>query len=390
MPIIIFFLLIYCYFYSLYFLIFAIASLFKAREISPEAAYSSFLILIPAYKEDQVIVNNVKELLKHDYPKDKFDILVIADSFSEITLKALNELPIRVIQVNFEFSTKSKSINKALALDSGHDYKWILILDADNKLEQGCLKMFNNSLSYGYSAVQGHRTANEDTCKTAISVLDAISEEINNNIFRKGHRLLGLSSALIGSGMCFDFSFYKQMMQGLSGVGSEDEGLELKIFLENQKIEYLDQCFIYDEKVSNAKIFGKQRIRWIAGQFHYLKHSLKNISLFWRDFNPDLFDKYLQKLIIPRLFYMLLVPSIAIFAFLYKEDMMFYTSLLALTLFIVANAIAIPKRFYQLKYIPVILELPKAIFYLFKESLGIGKALKSNYHTPHGTINNDK
>jgi hypothetical protein len=29
------------------------------------------------------------------------------------------------------------------------------------------------------------------------AILDAISEEINNNIFRKGHRVLGLSSAII-------------------------------------------------------------------------------------------------------------------------------------------------------------------------------------------------
>jgi hypothetical protein len=50
-------------------------------------------------------------------------------------------------------------------------------------------------------AVQGHRTAKNTNNSWAI--LDAISEEINNNIFRKGHRVLGLSSAIIGSGMAF-------------------------------------------------------------------------------------------------------------------------------------------------------------------------------------------
>jgi len=40
-----------------------------------------------------------------------------------------------------------------------------------------------------------------------LALLDGISEEINNNIFRKGHQTLGLSSALIGSGMALIMSF---------------------------------------------------------------------------------------------------------------------------------------------------------------------------------------
>jgi hypothetical protein len=44
------------------------------------------------------------------------------------------------------------------------------------------------------------------------AILDAISEEINNNIFRKGHRVLGLSSAIIGSGMAFRYNYFKTLM----------------------------------------------------------------------------------------------------------------------------------------------------------------------------------
>jgi hypothetical protein len=46
--------------------------------------------------------------------------------------------------------------------------------------------------------VQGHRAAK--THKD-FAMLDAISEEINNNIYSKGHRAIGMSSRLAGSGM---------------------------------------------------------------------------------------------------------------------------------------------------------------------------------------------
>jgi hypothetical protein len=58
-------------------------------------------------------------------------IVVIADSLQSATLSVLRELPIRVIDVSFESSTKVKSLNAALqALPDDYDYA--VILDADN------------------------------------------------------------------------------------------------------------------------------------------------------------------------------------------------------------------------------------------------------------------
>lgn len=62
-----------------------------------------------------------------------------------------------------------------------------------------------------------------------MAYLDAISEEINNSIFRLGHVNLGMSAALIGSGMAFEYSlFYKAMMSNTS-VGGFDRVLEMKL-----------------------------------------------------------------------------------------------------------------------------------------------------------------
>lgn len=70
----------------------------------------------------------------------------------------------------------------------GDAYDVAMILDADNVMEQGVLYQMNEAFNHGFLAVQGHRMAKN--LNTDFAILDAISEEINNKIFRKGHRVL--------------------------------------------------------------------------------------------------------------------------------------------------------------------------------------------------------
>jgi hypothetical protein len=85
------------------------------------------------------------------------------------------------------------------------------------------------------------------------AILDAISEEINNNIFRKGHRVLGLSSAIIGSGMAFRYNYFKTLMSTVTAVGGFDKD-RAKMLKEGRKIVYLDDAVVYDEKIQKSEV----------------------------------------------------------------------------------------------------------------------------------------
>src|SRR5580658_8778115 len=61
-------------------------------------------ILVPAYKEDGIIVSTARSHLELDYPKEMFDVYILADSFQESTLAALRELPVEVLVMTFEKS----------------------------------------------------------------------------------------------------------------------------------------------------------------------------------------------------------------------------------------------------------------------------------------------
>ena len=106
----------------LYLLLFAALSLLKLP--APPASRNAtrrVAILIPAYKEDGVIVECARSAIAQRYPKKLFDVVVISDSMTDETNHRLSQLPLRLIVVNFDKSTKSKALNKAMA-EIGDNY----------------------------------------------------------------------------------------------------------------------------------------------------------------------------------------------------------------------------------------------------------------------------
>lgn len=259
-----------------YLLVFSIASLvkYKKQVIRDSISFRRIVILIPAYKEDRVIMECVESCLGQDYPKEQYDIIVISDQMSSETNEQLLNLPVILEIAYFENSTKVKALNLAL----GHlsEYDIALILDADNTISPMYLRQINSAdFTDSIVAYQTHRIAKNKN--TSMAYLDAVSEEINNSIFRQGHANLGLSAALIGSGMVFDFSFLKDELAKINAIGGFDRALELTIFNLKKRIGYLPEVYVLDEKIQNRRDFTRQRRRWLSAQTHYLMQFLGDI-----------------------------------------------------------------------------------------------------------------
>ncbi len=377
---------IYLGFSSIYIFIFGIASLFNAQNKSVIINdMRKYAVLIPGYKEDQVIVEVAKDAINQDYPSELYEVVIIADSFKKETLKALDELPIRVIEVSFEQSTKSKALNVAMSqLSDSNDVA--IVLDADNIMETDFISKVNVAFNKGYIAVQGHRVAKN--YNTSFAILDAISEEVNNKIFRKGHRVLGLSAALIGSGMAMDYTFFKEMMKSIKAVGGFDKEIELKMLKQKITIEYLNDAIVYDEKVQKAEVFSNQRKRWLSAQFHYFSRdfttSLKHLFLYG---NFDYFDKATQFIQPPRIVLLGLLVLINIFSVFLNSNVWIYLWLTVLAICILTFVITIPLKFYNIKTLIAVFTLPKAFVLMLVSLFRIRGANKKFIHTEHGNTN---
>ena len=386
----------YLGFAALYILIFAIAGKIGYHPHNPKESHNrKFAVLIPGYKEDAVIVDVAREAIKQDYPKEFYDVVIIADSFKEETLDALRKLPVILVEVSFEKSTKSKALNKAMDT-IGDNYDIALVLDADNIMEVKFLQKFNQAFERGFLTVQGHRVAKN--VNTNFAVLDAVSEEINNHIYRLGHRALGFSSALIGSGMAFDYAFFKKTMKEVNAVGGFDKELELRLLQNHKKIDYLENALVYDEKVQNTEVFENQRKRWLSAQFVYFgRYFLPGIKDLFLKGNLDFMDKVYQMVQPPRILLLGLNTIIAGFwlvIFFLDVDWINNFFLLKIEFWgpaflatFLAFLLSIPAKLYNRQTLLAVISLPKGFILMFLSLFKLKGANKKFIHTQHGTTN---
>lgn len=385
--------LLYSYFLlsTLYVFIFAVCALFyKPAKISSNQPFRKIAVLIPGYKEDKVIVDVARQSCQQNYPSSYYDIIVIADSFQPDTLENLALLPVKVVEVSFEVSTKTKALNTAMNQLST-EYDIAVILDADNIMEPDFLNKINEAFGTGAKILQAHRIAKNTN--TPIAILDAVSEEMNNTIYRKGHRAAGLSSALIGSGMAFDYTLFKERIAEIQAVGGFDKELELTLLRDGYTIEYLDDAIVADEKVHKTEVFQNQRRRWLSAQFVYAgRFIIPGVKLLVTKGKLDFFNKVVQQLILPRL---LLIGVSFLFTLLYFIGSLL-TDLTDITvlnyecwlgsflLLSISFAIAIPRSYLNRRTFKALLTLPRLFITMFLLLFKLKGANKRFIHTEHG------
>lgn len=284
----------------LYLGIFSIASLFtRATNINEAKIKRRFIILIPAYKQDHVIEQTVLSILSQSYPQRLFDVTVISDHQSEITNMRLAQYPITLLTPNFEESSKAKSLQYAiLNLPEFKIYDVVMVLNADNIIEQDFLNRMNNAYeSAATKAIQAHTVSrNRDT---AAARMGAIFEEINNAIFRKGHINLGLSASLADAGTAFDFKWFKENVMKTKS-SAEVKELESMLLRNQIYIDYFHDILIYGEKVRTTEKLNLQHGRWAVKQIKNLFRSIKYLPGAIFNKQRDLADKIIQWMLVPR------------------------------------------------------------------------------------------
>ena len=380
-------LLSYFGYVSLYSFILSAASLHYKNITPPDSRrMRKVAVLIPAYKEDSVIVGVAEQALQQNYPRDFFDVVVIADSLKYSTLQRLRALPIKVIEVSFEKSTKVKALNRAMQ-EIGDHYDCALILDADNIIERDFIRRMNNLFEVGYRAIQARREPKNEN--TSMALLDGLSETINNFIYRQGNVSLGLSSSINGSGMVFDYGVYKGIMRSMDSVGGFDRELELRLIQRNIKVHFAKDIVVYDEKVASKEVFEHQRKRWISSHFFYLR---KYFREGWQELFRGNFvffnSAVLRNIQLPRLLNLGLLSLIALLSLVFSSHLaispVVWISLLGLNF--LAILFAIPKKFYNMKLLKSVAMLPGLFLRMFLLLFKLKGANKSFIHTPHGTV----
>lgn len=363
-----------------YLLIFAIASLFYHEKQYPNTEIRHrFLVLFPAYAEDVVIVNSIQTFLQQDYPEEFYQIAVISDHQKEETVRQLKNLPIITLIANYEDSTKAKALKLAIDRIEGN-FDTVIILDADNLTPPNFLSEINRMRAIGAKTIQVHRKSVIN--QSQISLLDGLSEEINTCFFRKGHQVLSLSPALSGSGMVFEYKWFKENIHKVWTSG-EDKELEALLLKQKEKILYTHHLCIYDKKTEKQNMISQQRKRWMAAQYHALMTNFPRLPHAIISLNFPYIDKMLQWMLPPRLIQLALIYGIT-FCLLIFSNTIYFNKWLYLSLTqTLTMLLPIPSHYWNKKLLFSLIQIPMLTLKTINNLFHLKGAAKKFSHTKH-------
>ena len=104
------------------------------------------MAIIPAHNEEAVVANLVESLKHQDYPKELYDIYVIADNCTDKTAEVARKAG-AIVYERFDETKKTKgfALNWFLGqkIEEDADYDAFCIFDADNIEDLNFLKNMN-------------------------------------------------------------------------------------------------------------------------------------------------------------------------------------------------------------------------------------------------------
>ena len=257
----------------LYQLIVSICSLIKFKE-KPilEDKQNRFMTIIPAHNEENVVANLIESLKNQDYPKELYDIYVIADNCTDNTAKIAKEAG-AIVYERFDEDKKTKGYALqwflAQKIQENAPYDAFCVFDADNIADKNFLKAMNKKLCQGENVVQGYRDIKNPT-DNWITAGYAIFYWTMNRFYHLARYNLGLSPLLNGTGFMVRFDVIKPTGWDTKTL-TEDIEFSLKNIIAGRKLGWATDAIVYDEQPTGFKQSWTQRSRWTVGHIQCMK-----------------------------------------------------------------------------------------------------------------------
>ena len=245
-----------------------------------------FLAIIPAHNEEAVVGNLIESLQKQNYPKNKYDIIVIADNCTDKTKEVAESYGVKIFERHEEDPAKRtkgdalRLLLNTLLSDPKMDYDAFCVFDADNIVDPNFISAMNKHLCQGEEVVQGYRDIKNPTDSWIASGY-AIFYWTMNRFYHLARYNAGLSPLINGTGFMVKFDAIRPTGWNANTL-TEDIEFSLKRIIQGKKLGWATDAVVYDEQPVKFKPSWSQRSRWTIGHiqclFEYTKPLAKAAS----------------------------------------------------------------------------------------------------------------
>jgi len=254
--------------FTMYYFLIGFCGMWRKKETKILTPEKTFAVIVAAHNEESVIGQLINNLQTLEYPKELYDIYVIADNCTDDTAAiAQNAGAIVCERTHAEKKGKGFAMEWMFAklFTFKKQYDAVAIFDADNLVHPRFLLEMNNRLCKGDKLVQGYLDA-KNPYDTWVSGTFAIAFWVIDHIWHLAKTNIGLSSVLGGTGMCITTDVLKKHGWGATCL-TEDMEFTMKALTEGIKTTWAHDAIVYDEKPLTFKQSWDQRKRWAQGQF---------------------------------------------------------------------------------------------------------------------------
>ncbi len=265
--------------YAAYYVILSVFGLKRSKRVTePKAPKSKFLIMIAARNEGVVIGYLIDSLIKQNYPRELFEILVVVNNSTDDTAEVSVRHGARTLICPIQVRSKGDALAWAYQnLPSDIIFDAVCVFDADNLAHPDFLLQMNHALCSGVEAAQGYRDT-KNPHDTWNSGTWAINYWLGGRFYNQPHNILGLSSCIYGTGFMLSRRVIEKTGALESCTLAEDFEITMQCILAGEKVGWVPDAITYDEQSLSFITTWKQRRRWLVGFLQVL--SLYSRKLF--------------------------------------------------------------------------------------------------------------
>lgn len=221
-----------------------------------------FAVLIPARNEENVVGHLVLSLLRQDYPRELYDVIVIPNGCTDGTAEAAAAAGAKVLPCTVPTRSKGDVLRFAFSA-LGDIYDAYAILDADNLADPGFLRAMNDVLCEGSEIAQACRDS-KNPSDSWVAGDTSIFFWIMNRFYNRPRSALGMSAALNGTGIVLKRSLVEKLGWNVKSL-TEDLEFSGLCAAGGVKIAYAERAVVYDEQPVGLADSMTQRRRWFSG-----------------------------------------------------------------------------------------------------------------------------
>ena len=299
----------------------------KPKKYPKAKTQHKFGIVIPARNESAVIADTIKCLLASDYPRELFDVFVVADNCTDNTAE-LARAAGAIVYERTDPDPKHHKAGYALKylfekiMEEHPGYEAFIKFDADNLMERDYISRMNDAFDAGVKCARGYSNSKniDQNLITGISGLWYIRDCRFASNFRSA---VGQGTMLGGAGMMFAAEIIEKHGWDCLSASDDTEFTMRRLNQDKIKTMYVKDAVVYEDQPSTLKdTFGKymRMSRAICGLF--FTQGIKSLGLFFVRWKWTYIDMFITLMFIPVCVLMCIwLPIYYIYVLLYNGIM---------------------------------------------------------------------